>query len=169
MSIERTLRAIGVRWLRRVKAYDVSGTLKTLRAAFDAPKKGLRVVISDDECMLARQRRERRLTADRIKAGKPVVKERYGVDEAVCSGDHACMRLSGCPSLTLRPTHDPLKDGPAAMVDTSCVACGLCGEVAHAATLCPSFYQGRTVINPGPFRRAWSRLERRLLTAMGAS
>ncbi|MDH3743437.1 MAG: indolepyruvate ferredoxin oxidoreductase subunit alpha, partial [Hyphomicrobiales bacterium] len=169
VSIENTLKAIGVKWLKRVDSYDVAGTLKTLRAAFDAPDKGLRVVLSDNECMLARQRREKRRHAERARAGKAIVKERFGVDEEVCSGDHSCMRLSGCPSLTLRSRHDPLKDGPAAMVDATCVACGLCGEAAHAAALCPSFYRARAVINAGPVRKAWAGLEAKLLAAMGAS
>ena len=30
----------------------------------------------------------------------------------------------------------------------SCVGCGLCGEVAHAAVLCPSFYRAEIVSNP---------------------
>ena len=79
------------------------------------------------------------------------------------------MRLSGCPSLTLRRGQDPLKDGPAAVVDASCVACGLCGEAAHAAALCPSFYRARTVRNPGPLTRLRARIEGGLLRMMGAS
>ena len=31
---------------------------------------------------------------------------------------------------------------------TTCVGCGLCGEVAHAAVLCPSFYEARSSTNP---------------------
>lgn len=31
--------------------------------------------------------------------------------------------------------------------DNSCVGCGLCGEVAHAAALCPPFYQLEVVQN----------------------
>ena len=27
----------------------------------------------------------------------------------VCTGDHACIRLSGCPSLTLKDNPDPLR------------------------------------------------------------
>ena len=169
VSIEKTLKAIGVKWLRRVDSYDVAGTLDTLRAAFDRPDKGLRVVLSDNECMLARQRRDKRRLGERIEAGKVIVRERFGVDEEACSGDHSCMRLSGCPSLTLRSNHDPLKEGPAAMVDATCVACGLCGEAAHAAALCPSFYRARTVINAGLIHRTWARLEARLLAAMGAT
>ncbi len=169
VSIETTLRAIGVRWLERVNSYNVSGTLKTLRRAYDAKDKGLRVVISDKECMLANQRREKRRRADLLAANKPYPVERFGVDEEVCSGDHSCMRLSGCPSLTLRPTHDPLKDGPAAMVDSNCVACGLCGEAAHAAALCPSFYRARATVNAGIVQRTLSRFSRMLTNVMGAS
>lgn len=169
LSIEKALRAIGVTWLRRVDSYNVAETLATLRAAMNAPEKGLRVVISDNECMLARQRREKKHRARRIEAGKPVAIERFGVDEEVCSGDHSCMRLSGCPSLTLRHGHDPLKDGPAAMVDSGCVACGLCGEVAHAAALCPSFYKARAIINARPWRRFLNRINNRLISMMGGS
>ena len=169
VSIENTLKAIGVRWLRRVDSYKLKQTLNALRSAFDAPEKGLRVVLSDNECMLARQRREKRKTSERLRSGKPVVKERFGVDEAVCSGDHACMRLSACPSLTLRHAFDPLKNGPAAMVDENCVACGLCGEAAHVAALCPSFYRARTISNAGVLGKVWSRTSARLAAAMGAS
>ena len=35
--------------------------------------------------------------------------ERFGVDEDVCTGDHACIRLSGCPSLSVKHTDDPLQ------------------------------------------------------------
>lgn len=169
LSIERVLRSMGIGWIRRVNAYKVSKSLRVLREALDARGKGLRVVISDEECMLARQRRDRRLKAAREAAGKPVARERFGVDEEVCSGDHSCMRLSGCPSLTLRRGQDPLKDGPAAVVDATCVACGLCGEAAHAAALCPSFYRARTVRNPGPLARLRHRIEAGLLRRMGAS
>jgi indolepyruvate ferredoxin oxidoreductase alpha subunit len=92
-----------------------------------------------------------------------VVKERFGVDAAVCSGDHACMRVSGCPSLTLAPSGDALKPDPVARVDEHCVACGHCGEVADAAVLCPSFYKAHRVLNPGTFERWRARWRARLI------
>jgi indolepyruvate ferredoxin oxidoreductase alpha subunit len=119
--------------------------------------------------MLARQRRERKIAAERRKKGLPVVQARYGVDEEVCTGDHACMRLSGCPSLTLRPARDPLKEGPTATVDPSCVACNLCGEVAQAAALCPSFYKVEVIHNARAWRRFSDRANRRVLGWLGAS
>ena len=40
------------------------------------------------------------------------------------------------------------KVDPVATVIDGCVGCGLCGENAHAATLCPSFYRAEVVSNP---------------------
>jgi indolepyruvate ferredoxin oxidoreductase alpha subunit len=77
-----------------------------------------------------------------------MVRERFGVDEDVCTGDHACIRLSGCPSLSVKRTDDPLKDDPVAAIDNTCVGCGNCGEVSEAAVLCPSFYRADIVYNP---------------------
>jgi indolepyruvate ferredoxin oxidoreductase alpha subunit len=76
------------------------------------------------------------------------------VDEDVCNGDHACIRLSGCSTLTLKDNPDPLKVDPVATVIDGCVGCGLCGENAHAATLCPSFYRAEIIQNARPWERA---------------
>jgi indolepyruvate ferredoxin oxidoreductase, beta subunit len=91
------------------------------------------------------------------------VKTRYGVDDEICTGDHSCIRLSGCPSLTVKPNPDPLRTDPVATVIESCVGCGLCGEVAHAAVLCPSFYRTDVISNPNFWDRALFRLRRALI------
>ena len=103
--------------------------------------------------MLNRQRREKPLVDKAIKGGERVVKPKFGVDEDICTGDHACMRLSGCPSLSVKSLDDPLRDDPVAHIDQSCVGCGNCGEVADAAVLCPSFYRADVVHNPGGWDR----------------
>jgi indolepyruvate ferredoxin oxidoreductase alpha subunit len=108
--------------------------------------------------MLNRQRREKPLFAKAVKGGQRMVRERYGVDEDVCTGDHACIRLSGCPSLSVKHSSDPLKDDPVAAVDNSCVGCGNCGEVAEAAVLCPSFYRAEIIHNPSGFERFMARV-----------
>ena len=69
------------------------------------------------ECQLERQRRVKPETAARLKAGERVGAPRFGVDPDVCTGDQSCMRLNGCPSLTLKPSQDPLRDDPVAHVD----------------------------------------------------
>jgi indolepyruvate ferredoxin oxidoreductase alpha subunit len=162
MSIERALKGVGVEWVKRVTTYEVAEVAKTLREAMTTPFPGLKVIIADSECQLERQRRIRPLIAAALKAGERVVRTRFGVDEDVCSGDHSCIRLSGCPSLTIKESSDPLKVDPVAHVNNGCVGCGLCGEVAHAAILCPSFFRAEIVQNP----TWWDRLAHRLRAAV---
>jgi len=45
-----------------------------------------------------------------------------------------------------------------AHVNNACVGCGLCGEVAHAAVLCPSFFRAEIVHNPNLWDRFVDRL-----------
>ena len=52
-----------------------------------------------------------------MKDGKRVVRERFGVDADTCTGDHSCIRLSGCPSLTIAANPDPLRKDPVTKVD----------------------------------------------------
>jgi indolepyruvate ferredoxin oxidoreductase alpha subunit len=93
-----------------------------------------------------------------IADGKRSVREKFGVDADTCTGDHSCIRLSGCPSLSIKPNPDPLRTDPVATVLESCVGCGVCGEVSHAAVLCPSFYKAQIVTNPN----RWDRLRERV-------
>ncbi len=153
MSIPEALKGVGVKWIRTVNPYRVGETLKTLREALTTKVEGLKVVVAKGECQLERQRRERPAKAQRAKAGERVEQPRFGVDPDVCTGDHSCMRFNGCPSLTLAPNPDPLRSDPIAHIDQSCVGCGLCGEVAHAAVLCPSFYETTVVTNPSALER----------------
>jgi indolepyruvate ferredoxin oxidoreductase alpha subunit len=148
MDIEKTLRTIGVKWLRKVRSYSVSKMVATVKEALQSTEKGLKVIIADGECQLARQRRVRAEDARKLVAGARVVRTKFGVDDEICTGDHSCIRLSGCPSLSVKPSPDPLRTDPVATVIESCVGCGLCGEVAHAAVLCPSFYRAELIRNP---------------------
>ncbi len=148
MSIEAALKGIGVNWIKRVTTYHVGQMSKTLKDAMTSSYNGLKVIIAESECQLEKQRRLRPVVAAALKAGDRVVRTRFGVDEEVCSGDHSCIRLSGCPSLTIKDSSDPLKVDPVAHVNNACVGCGLCGEVAHAAILCPSFFRAEIVQNP---------------------
>jgi len=154
VTIEGAVRAMGVSWVRTIRSYSVGGLMKGLRTAMLTKDAGLKVIVAEGECQLARQRRIKPQIAKDLANGKRIVRTRFGVDEDVCTGDHSCIRLSGCPSLTLKDTADPLRQDPVAHVNNDCVGCGNCGEVADAAALCPSFYQVDVVQNPG----AWDRL-----------
>ena len=147
-TIESTLKGLGVQWLRTVHTYEVDTVRATLTEAFTTDFQGLKVIVAEGECQLERQRRIKPWIASLLQRGERVVRVKYGVDEDVCNGDHACIRLSGCPTLTLKDNPDPLKVDPVATVIDGCVGCGLCGANAHAATLCPSFYRAEVVQNP---------------------
>ena len=148
-SIVDAVKGIGAKWVRQIDhTYDVGKMRDTLKEALTTDEEGPKIIVASSECMLNKQRRVKPLATKAIKDGKRIVKERFGVDEDVCTGDHACIRLSGCPSLSVKVLDDPLRDDPVAAIDNSCVACGNCGEVADAAILCPSFFRADVIHNP---------------------
>jgi indolepyruvate ferredoxin oxidoreductase alpha subunit len=152
--ISKAVKGIGIDWVREItNTYDVGHVRDVLREALTTDAPGPKVIVASSECMLNKQRREKPLRQQAIRDGRRVEAPRFGVDEAICTGDHACIRLSGCPSLSLKRLDDPLRDDPVASIDQSCVGCGNCGEVADAAVLCPSFYRADVVHNPTPWER----------------
>ncbi len=156
LSMERALEGIGVGWIRTVDNYRVGEVAKTLKEAMDTDYQGLKVIVAEGECQLERQRKLRPVVAKSLSEGKRTVRVKYGVDEDTCTGDHSCIRLSGCPTLTIKDNPDPLRRDPVATVIDGCVGCGLCGENAHAAVLCPSFYRAEVIQNPTWWDRLWN-------------
>ena len=158
-TIEDTLTGLGVKWLRTVNNYKVGEVAKVYKEAMSTDYKGLKVIVAEGECQLERQRRLKPAVAKKISQGARHVRVKYGVDEDTCTGDHSCIRLSGCPTLTVKDNPDPLRRDPVATVIDGCVGCGLCGENAHAAVLCPSFYRAEVVHNPS----LWDKLLHRIV------
>jgi len=149
LSIADAVRGVGVKWVRTItRTYDLVAMRDVLKEALTTKEKGPKVIVAQSECALNEQRRVKPLASKREREGKRVVREKFGVDADTCTGDHSCIRLSGCPSLTIAPNPDPLRKDPVARVIESCVGCGLCGEVAHAARLCPSFFRTQIISNP---------------------
>lgn len=158
-EIEKAVKGVGVNWVKTIKhTYDLKTMTNTLREALTTDEQGPKVLIAQSECMLNKQRREKKKVRSDVAAGKRVVRERFGVDPDTCTGDHSCIRLSGCPSLSIKPSQDPLRTDPVATVMDSCVGCGLCGEVSHAAVLCPSFFKAQIITNPN----GWDKLRHRV-------
>ncbi len=173
--IAKAVHGVGVTWVRTIdRTYDLKAMKATLKEALTTKEKGPKVLVAQSECMLNKQRRIRPQVKAAIERGERTVRERFGVDADTCTGDHSCIRLSGCPSLSIKPNPDPLRRDPVATVLDSCVGCGLCGEASQAAVLCPSFYKASIVSNPSAWDRwkqamrskviAWlqKRLDRRL-------
>ncbi len=162
-AIEKAVRGVGVQWARTVQhTYDLAAMKAALKDALTTKERGPKVVIARSECMLNKQRREKPIQRVAIASGQRIVRERFGIDSDTCTGDHSCIRLSGCPSLSIKANPDPLRTDPVATVLDSCVGCGLCGEVAHAAVLCPSFYRAEIVSN----LTGWDKLRERVRNAV---
>ncbi len=153
--IQDAVMGVGVKWVRTINSYDIAHVKDLVHEAMTSTFYGPKVLVIEGECMLNRQRREKPLQANNIKLGKREVKSRFYVESETCTGDHACIRLSGCPSLTIKPSGDALKKDPVAFVDNSCVGCGVCGDNVHAAVLCPSFSKAELIFNP----TAWDRIK----------
>jgi indolepyruvate ferredoxin oxidoreductase, alpha subunit len=161
LAIADAVRGVGVKWVRQIRnTYDVAAMRDTLKEALTTAEKGPKVIVAESECALNKQRRVKPAMQKLAQEGKRIVREKFGVDADTCTGDHSCIRLSGCPSLTIAPNPDPLRQDPVATVIDSCIGCGLCGEVAHAARLCPSFYRAEVISNPGHWQRWKARFRR---------
>ncbi len=164
-SIADAVRGVGVKWVKTItRTYHVAQMRNTLREALTSKEKGPKVIVAQSECALNRERREAPLRRKAAHEGKRVVRQRFGVDADTCTGDHSCIRLSGCPSLTIKTNPDPLRRDPVAAVIDSCIGCGLCGEVAHAAALCPSFYRADVVTNPNGWEGFRMRMENAVIS-----
>ena len=160
-QIEKAVRGVGVQWVKTVhNTYDIAAMKQLLKEALSTKETGPKVLIAQSECMLNKQRREKPIFKAAEKKGDRVVREKFGVDHDTCTGDHSCIRLSGCPSLSIKETPDPLRREPVATVLDSCVGCGVCGEASHAAVLCPSFYKAQIISNPSRLDRWMNTLRR---------
>jgi indolepyruvate ferredoxin oxidoreductase alpha subunit len=163
LSIADAVRGVGVKWIKTIaRTYDVAAVRDIFKEALTTKVKGPKVIVAQSECALNEQRRLKPLVKKRIDEGHRVVRERFGVDADTCTGDHSCIRLSGCPSLTIAPNPDLLRKDPVATVLDSCIGCGVCGEVAHAARLCPSFFRAEVISNPS----AWDRMKAKFRNAV---
>ncbi|MDA0821216.1 MAG: indolepyruvate ferredoxin oxidoreductase subunit alpha [Proteobacteria bacterium] len=166
--IAKAVKGVGAKWVKTVHTYDLAKMTRSLRTAMTTKAAGPKVIVARSECMLNRQRREKPIFNTQRREGKRVVKERFGVDPETCTGDHSCIRLSGCPSLTIKDNPDPLRSDPVAFVDNTCVGCGVCGEIAHAAVLCPSFYRAEVIYNPSKWDRFIERVRSRVIRYLQA-
>lgn len=166
-TIKKAVEGVGVKWVKQIdNTYDVGQMRASLKAALQSKESGPKVIIASSECMLNKQRREKPFKKAALDDGKRLIRSRFGVDEDICTGDHACIRLSGCPSLSLKTLDDPLRDDPVASIDNNCVGCGNCGEVADTAILCPSFYQADLIHNPTRWEQWYSDIRARIIARL---
>ena len=139
MDLESAAR-VGVKWIENVAAYRVGKVVNSLKRD-PGSRQGLRVVIADGECILARQRRE-----------KPITTASSSRASAWCEPGSAWMvHLHGRPFLHstvgLSHAHHQIHQrsaskNPVAHVTNGCVGCGNCGDRTRGDPV-PVVLQGR--------------------------
>ena len=148
-EMKKSLEGVGAKWVKVIDPYKLKPAQKILDLALEEKYKGPKFIISKGECMLMKQRKLKQVKLSLLSSGHRVEDKKYVVDPYLCTGDHSCIGVNGCPSLTVLPNHpNPLRNDNPVSIDQSCVGCGLCEENAHVAKLCPSFVQVTTVTNP---------------------
>ena len=156
------MRGVGVEWVRTLtRTYDVAKMRDTLREALTTEVKGPKVIIASSECMLNKQRREKPLAAQARQARRT-----GGARPLRRRSRHLHRRSFLHPAVGLSVAHDRAQSRSAAAravtkVINTCVGCGNCGEVAHAAVLCPSFYRASIIDNPTGWDRFKDKRARR--------
>ena len=92
--ISKALKGVGVKWVREIDhTYDVTAIRRVIEDALTTDYDGPKVIIVASECMLNKQRREKPKRAEAIRQGRRVEVPRFGFDQDICTGDHACIRL----------------------------------------------------------------------------
>jgi indolepyruvate ferredoxin oxidoreductase, alpha subunit len=119
VDYEQLIKAIGVKWVKKIDSYDVPAMYQSFREAVDY--KGVSVIISDRPCVL-----------DPMKIRGPAFQVRL----AGCTGCQSCMNL-GCPSITWA---DEMIDGHHKVkIDAAtCIGCTLCVQICPSDCIRPA-------------------------------
>jgi len=118
VDYEALVRAIGVKWVRKIDSYDLAAVYQTLREAI--AHRGVSVVISDRPCVL-----------DPVKIKGPPLE----VVDALCNACQSCMNL-GCPALTW--ADETFEGRHKVKIDPAlCVGCTLCAQVCTVDCIKP--------------------------------
>ncbi len=108
ISIDDTLKAWGVKFIRRVPAYNVPALVEALEEAFAQDE--FAVVIQEEPCALMRSKAER-------KAGN--LANPYFIDHDICRNIQNCLADFACPAIE--------KKGEKPEINTDlCIGCGCC-------------------------------------------
>ena len=112
VDIQRVVESFGVDSVDIVYPFQQDETVDTLSRLL--LEKGVRVVISKEECALTRQRREPRTSY-------------FTIDPDKCTWCKACLRETGCPALMPAAAPEGHKKEQVMAIDPAlCTGCGLC-------------------------------------------
>ncbi len=118
LSIEDSVRGLGVKDVYSVDPFDEEATLAALRKAKRGT--GVNVVVCHSPCVVYRRR-----------AGGDVPRTPFAIDPEKCDSCSLCVRALGCPAILVTDTGH--------MIDQNlCVGCGLCARVCRHDAIQPA-------------------------------
>jgi indolepyruvate ferredoxin oxidoreductase alpha subunit len=115
ISIDDTLKAWGVKFVKRVPAYQIQNVIEALDEAFDFAEKEhtLAVVIQQEPCALMRSTAERR---------KRILENPFYIDQDICRNIETCLTDFACPAIEKI-------EGKTKINADLCIGCGCCVDV----------------------------------------
>lgn len=107
-------KSLGLKHIRIINPFDLDETRKVLQEEMARPEPS--VIITNKPCVLVKR--------DGVFQKGAV----YGVDDKVCTGCRACLKI-GCPAIEWRPATDGSKKGKAYIDPQLCTGCDVCRQL----------------------------------------
>lgn len=139
VSIRDIVTSLSVDYVRVTDPFNVKNTIAVFEEAFK--KTGVRVVISQQECILETRRRTRTAIEERKEKG---VRQYIDVNEDACIFCEECIKEFGCPAMTVTE----FEGEKVSHIDMSrCVECMVCKQLCKGCAISVTkVYPGKTIL-----------------------
>ncbi|MHA1603869.1 MAG: thiamine pyrophosphate-dependent enzyme, partial [Candidatus Freyarchaeota archaeon] len=139
VNLRDIVAALGVDYVRVADPFNLKNAIAIFQDAIE--RKGVRVVISQQECVLQARRRERALIEERKKKG---VVQYVDINEDACIFCEECIKEFGCPAITVAE----FEGEKVSHIDMSrCVECMVCKDLCKGCAITVTkVYPGTTIL-----------------------
>ena len=139
---------MGVKWMRKVRSYSVAMMMKTVKEALRTAERGLKVIIADGECQLARQRRVRVEDAGKLERGERVMRTTLRRRRRNLHRRPFLHPAVGLPVADGEALDRPAAQRSGGHRDRNVASAAVCAARSRMPRcLCPSFYRAEIVRN----------------------
>jgi len=139
VNLRDIVAALGVEYVRVADPFNLKNAIAIFQDAME--REGVRVVISQQECVLQARRRARALIEERKKKG---VVRYVDVNEDACIFCEECIKEFGCPAITVAE----FEGEKVSHIDLSrCVECMVCKDLCKGCAITVTkVYPGTTIL-----------------------
>jgi len=142
VNIRDIVSALGVDYVRVADPFNVKNTIAIFEDALK--RTGVRVVISQQECLLEARRRDRAIIEEKREKG---IRQYIDVNEDACIFCEECIKEFGCPALTVTE----FEGEKVSHIDLSrCVECMVCKQLCKGCAITVTkVWPGTTILEEG--------------------